>query len=380
MALHDLLHEVARIYDPTGVASAERPDCALLWGVEELIDLPLPEGCSAVGYAGKGNMARVPWIGVFREDVNTDPKKGLYLAYLFDADRKTVTLSLQQGVSEAAKPQHYGTGRKLHDYLDERGTPYRLALPPRLARDWQDGVSLDSASLGWRPRAYEHADIAARRYDLANLPPEGELAQHLAEAVVLLSHAAAVDRCFADVEFPTADEPTAFFAGGHKTSLEGSEPGAFQPGNSDGYWVTVQGGRERRTRDHERLVSEFAAHAAACSYEPINTSIGYRDLILRAEGSSLEWLVEAKQISPGKHRASVREAVAQLFEYRHQYYRLAEGAREDPHLLAVFSAPIGSFGPYLETLGIAAVWPTGDGPVSWSGTHTAIAWGLVPDA
>ncbi|MEU3476693.1 MrcB family domain-containing protein [Streptomyces sp. NPDC033754] len=377
MALHDLLQEVARIYDPTGVASAERPDCALLWGVEQLSDLPLPESCSAVGYAGKGNMARVPWIGVFHEDVNTDPKKGLYLAYLFDADRKTVTLSLQQGVSEAAKSQNYGTGRRLHDYLKERGTPYRLALPPQLARDWQDGVNLDSADLGWRPRAYEHADIAARRYDIASLPSEEVLAQHLEQAVLLLSHAAAVDRYFADVEFPTADEPTVFLAGGH-TSPEGDGQGTFLPGNSEGYWVTLEGGSRRRKRDHERLLSEFAAHAAACSYEPINTSIGYRDLILRAEGSSIEWLVEAKQVPTGGHRAAVREAVAQLFEYRHAYYRLADGA--DPHLLAVFSAPIGAFGPYLETLGIAAVWPTGNDPGSWDGTFTAIAWGLVPNA
>ncbi|QES06296.1 DUF3578 domain-containing protein [Streptomyces venezuelae] len=376
MALRDLLQNVARIYDPTGVTSTSRDDCALLWGVAQLTDLPLPDGCSALGFAGKGNMARVPWIGVFHKDVNTDPQDGLYLAYLFDADRKSVTLSLQQGVSEASKPQHYGTGAKLRKYLKERGTPYRLALPPQLARDWQDGVHLDSADLGWRPRAYEHADIAARRYELNNLPSDEELARHLAEAVELLSHAAAVDRCFVDIEFPTADEPPVSFLGAH--GVERNEPGAFQPGNSEGYWVTLEGGRKRRRRDHERLLREFAAHAAACSYQAINTSIGHRDLILRTENSSLEWLVEAKQVPEGGHRDAVRQAVAQLFEYRYAYYQQTE--RQDPHLLAVFSAPIGVFGPYLETLGIAAVWPTGDDPVAWDGTLTAAAWGLVSSA
>ncbi|MER7620333.1 DUF3578 domain-containing protein [Streptomyces sp. NPDC126503] len=372
MSLRDLLQEIAALYNPVGTTSTSRADCALLWGIKDLQDLALPRYCRAEGFAGKGNMARVPWIGVFHEKINTNPHQGVYLAYLFDADRATVTLSLQQGVTVLSRKDRYGTGQELHRYLQERGDAYRRALPPHRLEGWQDDVRLHADQ--WRPRAYEKANIAARRYEVAHLPSDVELARHLQEAVELLSHAAVVDRYAADLEFPTTGEPTVSYLAGHGGKDEPDVP--FLPGNSEDYFVTVNGGTDRRRREHETLLAAFAAHATARSFESRNVSIGDRDLVLRRNDSSTEWLVEVKQIPDGGHRGAVRAAVAQLLEYRHAYYRLRD--REDPHLLAVFSAPIGDFGPYLETLGIAAMWPIDDKPMWWAGTPSAAQWGLLP--
>ncbi|MER8037077.1 MrcB family domain-containing protein [Streptomyces hydrogenans] len=376
MSLRDLILDIAAIYNPEGKTSTDRADCALLWGVKDSEGLPLPKGCRAEGFAGKGNMARVPWIGIFQEEINTNPHQGVYLAYLFDADRTTVTLSLQQGVTELSKKDRYGTGKALRRYLDERGATYRRALPPPVLQGWQDGVSLKVRNDQWRPRAYQHADIAARRYVLANLPSEEELARDLEQAVALLSHAVVVDRYAADLSFPTPNEPVVFSFAQHAPETDEEVP--FLPGNDQDYVVTLKGGVERRRREHETLLVAFATHAIARSFEAQRKGIGLRDLILSRNDSSAAWLVEVKQIQAGGHRKAVREAVAQLLEYRHAYYRQHD--RPDPHLLAVFSGPIGGFGPYLESLGIAAVWPVADAPLWWAGTSSAVEWGLVSAA
>lgn len=318
-------------------------------------------------------MAKVPWIGVFKEEINTNPHEGVYLAYLFDVTQGTVTLSLQRGVTQLSKADRYGTGKALRLYLEERAGTYRRALPSDLLEGWQHGVGLKAKGDQWRPRAYQSANIAARRYEVADLPSEEELAQHLQQAVDLLSHAATVDRYSADLSFPTVEEPAVFFAGKH--APENGEKIPFVPGNDQEYVVTIKGGVERRQREHETVLTAFATHAIACAFDAQRQGIGHRDLILSRNDSSDAWLVEVKQIQEDGHRNAVRAAVAQLFEYRHAYYR--QHGRPDPHLLAVFSAPIRDFGPYLESLGIAAVWPVDDKPLWWSGTPSAAQWDLV---
>ncbi|MEV8627345.1 DUF3578 domain-containing protein [Streptomyces sp. NPDC051079] len=385
MALRDLLLRIADIYVPSGSASGDRADVALLRGIKERRDLPLPERCVAEGFGGMGNMAVVPWIGVFDSGINTNPQQGLYLAYLFDRERTSVTLSLQQGVTAIVESAGYGKGAKLHAFLAARGASYRPALPSEMARAWQDVVHLDVPTRHWRPRAYEKANIAAKRYELAHLPPEEQLADDLREAVQLLNYAAVLDRYFADFEMPAAGEldlsyPAPLVGLGSRgesaSEVAGDPLSGFKEGNSSDYYTDVPGGRQRRGRLHEKLVKEFAEHAAACGYSPVNLNVDKRDLVLRRRSlHGQEWLVEAKTVPEGKTYLAVRQAVAQLLEYRHFYYR--ERAEPDPHLVALFSASIGHYAAYLETLGITAIWPSEQHPGAWDGTSLTEAWELV---
>lgn len=66
------------------------------------------------------------------------------------------------------------------------------------------------------------------------------------------------------------------------------------------------------------------------------------------------WLVEAKTVGPNAEIA-VREAIGQLFSYRHFCYR--DIGRPDPSLIALFSEPIGNaFVDLILSLGIEAIW------------------------
>lgn len=82
-----------------------------------------------------------------------------------------------------------------------------------------------------------------------------------------------------------------------------------------------------------------------------------------------EWLVEGKVVSAQNPTKAVREAVGQLFEYRHFYCR-----ESNPYLLALFTEDIVAYADYLETLRIGSVWKTQEG---WAGSRSAVEWGIV---
>ena len=80
-----------------------------------------------------------------------------------------------------------------------------------------------------------------------------------------------------------------------------------------------------------------------------------------------EWLVEAKTVGVNAEIA-VREAIGQLFSYRHFYYRIPE--KHDPRLVALFNAPIGgAFEQLLESLSIEFVYRSGS---QWFGSQRGL--------
>ncbi|MDP3669503.1 MAG: DUF3578 domain-containing protein [Telluria sp.] len=54
------------------------------------------------GSIGNGNMARVPWVGVFNRSVTESAQDGYYIVLLFSEDMKSCFLSLNQGVTAVA--------------------------------------------------------------------------------------------------------------------------------------------------------------------------------------------------------------------------------------------------------------------------------------
>ncbi|WP_031076269.1 MrcB family domain-containing protein [Streptomyces sp. NRRL S-118] len=365
MSLRDLLIRIGEIYEPDGKASSDLPGHALLWSVQKRQDLPWPPGCFATGYGGQGNASRTPWIGVFDRTINENPHEGLYLAYIYSSDLSAVTLTLQQGVTHLSK--RYGRGATLHRYLITQGETLRGALRPTLAEKWRDTLHLLVEPKDWRPRAYEKANVAARRYEMASMPSDDELAGDLREAVQLLQDAAAVDRFW--LQLPKSGDPVLEYP----QPEHGDPLSGFQPKSSKGYSVVLRGGTAERKQEHEALVLRFGHHAHARGYSPITVGVHPRDLVLRHQSRpDHEWLVEAKTVIAGKEYLAGREAVGQLFEYRHVHYERA--GKTAPHLLALFTRDIGDYADYLETLGIASVWERPDG---WGGSRLASEWKLT---
>ncbi|MEV0636973.1 DUF3578 domain-containing protein [Streptomyces sp. NPDC050619] len=369
MPLRDLLIRIAEIYDATALASNDVPAQVLLRGVKERDDLPLPPGFTADGHGGQGFASSTPWIGVYDPAINAEPHQGLYLAYIFSEDLSAATLTLQQGVTRLKKS--FPRRPELRRELRTRAKRLRAALPPDLASSWSHQP--DFGSKDWRPRSYEAGSVAARRYEISNLPPEEILQADLLEASKLLHDVAAAQRIF--LQMPRADEPIVEYV---PEEHETNDPlDRFCPKGSSDYYVHLKGGRRRRTRRHEELIKDFGFHSVACGYTPIIAGMHPRDLVLRRSDSISQraWLVEGKAVKNGNATNAVRQAVGQLFEYSHFWHEKRDEPK--PYLIALFTEGIGHYAEYLEDLGIASVWREGD---EWGGSPSATSWGLTANS
>jgi hypothetical protein len=365
--LHELLIRIAEIYDPQDGTSKEVPAQVLLREVKERTDLPLPHGFIASGHGGQGSASITPWIGVFDEAINTEPQEGLYLAYIFDASLTSVTLTLQQGVTNLSR--EYPKQGDLRRELKRRAKHLRAGMQPQLAVRWTHAPAFGTKAE--RPRAYEAGSIVAKRYEIAQLPAEDVLKEDLHTASLLLRDAAASQRIW--LQAPASNEPFEYVPEDHAPADDPLD--GFHPNSSSDYYVSTKGGTHRRERRHEELIHDFGLHAVTCGYTPITQHMYPRDLVLRRLVGELQtdWLIEGKAVKEGNAKQAVREAVAQLLEY--SYYEYEKRDEPKPHLMALFTEDIGQYSEYLEDHGIASVWRAPDG--EWAGSATAISWGLV---
>jgi hypothetical protein len=82
--------------------------------------------------------------------------------------------------------------------------------------------------------------------------------------------------------------------------------------NEDDYYAVVTGRFQRRSRNHEKLVREAAEYFTNLGFELVTPHP--IDLLLK---STIPVIFEAKPIGSRNALFAVREAVGQLFEYRH---------------------------------------------------------------
>ncbi|MEV7373039.1 DUF3578 domain-containing protein [Streptomyces sp. NPDC090301] len=377
MGIRDLLGEVASTYDRTAGSRREVKGQQVLRGVASRTDLTLPPGFRAEGHGGQTTPAATPWIGIFDEQGMRDPKKGLYLAYIFSADLKNVTLTLQQGITWLE--DRLGRGRAREEHLRHHAARLRRALRRKDRLDWVDEPDLrDSAA---RPRAYEAASVIAKVYDTAALPSDVALLEDLLLGVRSLRRAEEFDHVWWTNN--EADPvQLAYDLSGHTRQVADSaadfDPLAdFQPKDSGEYRVQISARQQVKQRNHEDLVKDFGLYAVGRGYTPITRLQHPKDLVLRqtkdSEGKGAEWLVEAKIVRHGNATVAVREALGQLFEYRHFLYR----ERPAPFLIGLFSEEIGAYAPYLEEQGVASIWRSDDG---WNGSPRARDWGMTTES
>jgi hypothetical protein len=139
----------------------------------------------------------------------------------------------------------------------------------------------------------------------------------------------------------------------------------FKPNSSADYVAAISASAERPSSKHKALIKAFGDAVRATGRTAV-TSAHPRDLVV--VDRPLEWLVEAKTVGLNAEPA-VRDAIGQLFAYRHFYYR--EAGKLDPRLLALFNAPIGrGFENLLTTLDIDFVSRVGG---AWRGSEDALA-------
>jgi hypothetical protein len=182
------------------------------------------------------------------------------------------------------------------------------------------------------PEAYEAGTIAGKRYGVSELPAENALWRDLHRFLALY------DSCVELNDELRATDPEAIqtTAGAVRTRRPGRpKPPIFRPKNSAEYTAKVEAQEQTRTRRHESLIDEFGTWITRRRLVAA-TNVHPRDLVIT--GPQVEWLVEAKVVKANAEIA-VREAVGQLFAYRHFYYRLQ--GQPDPLLVALFSEAVG---------------------------------------
>lgn len=363
MDIRDLLLQVASTYDSKASTTAGTPAQDLLRAVPDRIGTVMPAGMEVEGYGGKGGATATPWIGVFNPDVTRDPKENLYLAYIFASDLESVSLTLQQGVTRLH--DELKTGQKLRARLEQNAERLRRQLPNELVKNWSDRPSFQHN--GWRALAYEASSVAARNYEVANMPPESALRKDLWSMAEILQRAATIEKTLWYESKHVGVEIE--YVGKHIGEVDPLD--GFRPKSDSDYIAEISARQQVKKRRHESLIASFGPYVADRGFKPVTTGVHPRDLVLLK--GVREWLVEVKVVKSGNPTQAVREALAQLLEYRHFLY-VEQNVK--PSLVALFTESVGVYAKYLESHGIASVWKALDG---WEGSASAVSWGLVPE-
>lgn len=125
------------------------------------------------GSIGNGNIARVPWVGVFKRDVTENAENGYYIVLLFSENMNSCYLSLNQGITavEELYTKSFAI-RKMREAALQALT--HLECDPEAHRG-----PIDLASTGDLGRGYEAAAIVSFKYESSNLPSDEVFFKHL---------------------------------------------------------------------------------------------------------------------------------------------------------------------------------------------------------
>ncbi|MER6635107.1 MrcB family domain-containing protein [Streptomyces microflavus] len=358
MQLGDFLYQVGTTFGMGSDASTTSDAARLFRAAPDRIGRLVPAGYLVEGSPGRGNAAVCPWVSFFDPDETTTATRGMYLVYLLAEDRKTFSLSLNQGVTEITKALGAPEARRR---LAAQAGAIREALPG------EDRVGLDTTiDLGGKsglPRSYEAGNLLAITYEIAAMPDEQTLRADLSRMIALYQDALAVRE---EVRQTTRDTIVTVV---EQPSVQPSDSLLhFAPKNDEEYVQIVTARKLIKSRSHETLVQQYGNFLRAQGVE-VGTNRHPRDLVIIKDG--VHWLAEAKFIRRGNAMGAVREALGQLATYA--FFLYPEEAQ--PRKMALFSEPVGDgFARLLEHHDIAAVWRTEEG---WAGSPSAHAAGLA---
>lgn len=131
------------------------------------------------GSIGNGNIARVPWVGIFNRKVTTSAQNGYYIVLLFAQDMQSCTLSLNQGITAFAdKYSHKIARTKVCEYAARAAQCFRIDSKAITG-------PINLAANGRLGRGYEAAAIESFRYEANALPDIHSFTQDLE---LLLEH------------------------------------------------------------------------------------------------------------------------------------------------------------------------------------------------
>ena len=138
------------------------------------------------GSAGMSKWARVPWIGIFDEEISTGAQAGYDVVYLFTEDMKGVYLSVNQGYTYFSNlyKNPSNTICRVTDYWKHQldNLPHRFSFDTIYLCSYHNKTT--STGL---PKGYAEGNICSVYYAIENLPEETVLIDDLYKALSILS-------------------------------------------------------------------------------------------------------------------------------------------------------------------------------------------------
>lgn len=165
--------------------------------------IPEAEPFLVVASAGKGNWVHGPWVAFFDPIITETAQEGHYVVYLFSGDMKSVTLSLNQGVTALRKEVGVKVARQV---LESRAALLAARAGSEAASRFStDPIDLHHAGRGSLLELYERGHAFGITYFVDALPVEDDLVADLSEMLRLYRVATA--KGGAD-ELPADTEPS----------------------------------------------------------------------------------------------------------------------------------------------------------------------------
>ena len=322
------------------------------------------------------NLPVIPWLAVLDPDQTDTPQEGIYVVYLYSADMTQLHLSLNQGFTahkeRAAKLPRFERGSSIESWAIESVRRETDVLQRELAvpTGSYDGMfgalqgsvqSIDLKHGGDLALGYQAGHITGFSYQTIALPNENRL-QHDLFALLALCQSA----CDISDRHSLLEPETWTTRSGSLTHKQRRPSAAITPQFDDfkprdfsdvTVELPIPQKPRTRTRKHEALIAEFATHVHANGLKLTNKRIGKMDLLMRDDNGK-EWLIEAKTVADDGETA-VRDAIGQLFPYRHEYY--TKQNRPQPQLIALFNRPVDKM--WLELLAQLKI-----GVINWNGS------------
>lgn len=363
MTLKNSLLEIAAApYDPYSILGQRQPIFPMLERFGAKLEQLVPRGHSVRVSKGVGRLPFGLWVAVLDDNVTNTPTDGLYVVWLFDESRRTVSLSLMQGVTAASKRAKDLEIPRLQLLRDE-AEQLRHLIPDDISMVLSRKINLQSTSA--RTRAYEAGNVVAYTWQLDNHLVETDLVSTFDQFVELYEYMVEAKEAALTVT------PGLFMTPARSISTSTSNrPPIFLPKSDSDYIVNSRNYVEpqQRRRSHEKLVRNFGEFAmsrsfvAATNQHPI-------DLVLNR--GNLEMIVEAKMLDRKHPAAGIRESIGQLFEYR----KFLRPEKPETPLVAVYNSYPGvAYLQLLEDLHIVICWREGEG---FEGTDRAKRFELV---
>ncbi len=346
------LAAVATNYDRQGGLHGYAQD--LLRKAQQHLQHHAPAGYIVIGSGGKGTATFTPWFGFFDPDETSSPEEGLYVAYLFAADLSRVSLTVMQGITTLDRTLGR---RQARDRLARDAAVIRSRMEASDLGELNTAITLGSS--GFRQRAYEAGCMFAETYETSRLPAELTLRHDLDRFMALHQAAVGVKR-----ELLQASPGVVASASSEQLASAEDPLRNFKPKDEADYVAHLAGRTLVKTRRHERLIRQYGEWLQDTGFS-LSTAEHPKDLVVRTDAD--EWLIEAKVVKLGRAMDAVRDALGQLYGYRHFLYQGSAA----PVLAALFSEAVGeAFVRFLELCGVETVWYESG---RWLGSPRAVA-------